>query len=96
MHVCFKCPRLSVTAEVTFYIQAYKADSPQFSAPWTPSEPTLTFEVKEEQPVGTVLFKLNAHDPLTGQAVRPLCCQTRKRSTFFNPLLHSGDPVRET
>lgn len=57
------------TIEVTFYIQAYKADSPQFSAPWTPSDPTLSFDVKEEQPIGTVLFKLTAKDPLTGQSV---------------------------
>ena len=58
------------TAEATFYIQAYKADSPQFSAPWTPGDPTLAFDVKEEQPVGTVLFKLNAKDPVTGQGGR--------------------------
>ena len=54
------------TAEVSFYIQAYKADSPQFAQPWTPSEPTMTFEVDEQQPVGTVLFKLSARDPVTG------------------------------
>jgi hypothetical protein len=59
----------TATAEATFYIQAYKADSPQFSAPWTPGDPTLTFDVKEELPIGTVLFKLNAKDPVTGQPV---------------------------
>ena len=57
------------TVEVTIYIQAYKADSPQFAAPWTPSDPVLTFDVKEELPIGTVLFKLTARDPLTGQTV---------------------------
>ena len=57
------------TTEVTIYIQAYKADSPQFSAPWTPSDPVLEFDVKEELPIGTVLFKLAARDPLTGQTV---------------------------
>lgn len=57
------------TIEATFYIQAYKADSPQFSSPWTPSDPVLTFDVKEELPIGTVLFKLTARDPLTGQPV---------------------------
>ncbi len=57
------------TVEVTIYIQAYKADSPQFAAPWTPSDPVLTFDVKEELPIGTVLFKLAARDPLTGQTV---------------------------
>ena len=40
------------TSEATFYIQAYKADSPQFSAPWTPSDPVLNFDIKEELPIG--------------------------------------------
>ena len=57
------------TVEATFYIQAYKADSPQFATPWTPSDPVLRFDVKEELPIGTVLFKLTARDPLTGQTV---------------------------
>ena len=57
------------TTEATFYIQAFKADSPQFSAPWTPSDPVLTFEVKEELPILTILFKMTAKDPLTGQVV---------------------------
>ena len=44
------------TIEVTFYIQAYKADSPQFSAPWTPSDPVLNFDIKEELPIGKRIF----------------------------------------
>ena len=59
------------TAEITLYIQAYKADSPQFSAPWTPSDPNLEFHVKEET-VNQVLFKLTATDPLSGQKVQYL------------------------
>ena len=62
-------PSQVATAEVTFYIQAYKADSPQFASPWTPSDPRLEFSVKEQQPVGTVLFRLTAHDPITGLPV---------------------------
>lgn len=56
-------------AEVTFFIQAFRADSPQFAHPWTPSDPTLTFEIKEEQPIGHVLVKLSAKDPITGQPI---------------------------
>ena len=44
------------TSEATFYIQAYKADSPQFSAPWTPSDPVLNFDIKEELPIGKSNF----------------------------------------
>ena len=60
------------TAEITFYIQAYKADSPQFSAPWTPSDPNIEFVVKEELPPSSVLFKLSATDPITREPVRSL------------------------
>ena len=60
----------TATAEVTVYVQAYQADSPQFASPWTPSDPRLLFKVKEQQQVGTVLFKLTAHDPITGLAVQ--------------------------
>ena len=60
------------TAEITFYIQAYKADSPQFSAPWTPSDPNIEFVVKEELPPSTVLFKLIATDPITNEPVNRL------------------------
>lgn len=68
-------------AEVTFFIQAFRADSPQFAHPWTPSDPTLTFEIKEEQPIGHVLVKLSAKDPITGQ---PVSLQFRKpRKTGF-------------
>ena len=57
------------TAEITFYIQAYKADSPQFASPWTPSDINIEFAVKEELPPSTVLFKLSATDPLTREPV---------------------------
>ena len=57
------------TTEITFYIQAYKADSPQFVSPWTPGDPNIEFVVKEELPPSSVLFKLSATDPLTNEAV---------------------------
>jgi hypothetical protein len=57
------------TAEATFYIQAFNADSPVFPAPWTPSDPKIRVNVSEELPPGTPLFNLAARDPLTGQAI---------------------------
>ncbi|GAB0095360.1 Cadherin-87A [Sergentomyia squamirostris] len=35
---------------------------PVFSAPWSPSEPKYTFQMREEQPVGTILTTLQATD----------------------------------
>ena len=57
------------TAEATFYIQAFNADSPVFPSPWTPSDPTIQIEVDEELPPGSPLFNLTAKDPLTGQLI---------------------------
>ena len=57
------------TAEATFYIQAFNADSPVFPSPWTPSDPRIRINVTEELPPGTPLFNLGARDPLTGQAI---------------------------
>ena len=37
------------TIDVTFYIQAYKADSPQFPSPWTPSDPGMYRHTASEQ-----------------------------------------------
>ncbi|XP_055683308.1 cadherin-87A isoform X2 [Lutzomyia longipalpis] len=35
---------------------------PIFAAPWSPSEPKYTFQMREEQPVGTILTTLQATD----------------------------------
>ncbi|XP_063930740.1 cadherin-87A isoform X2 [Zophobas morio] len=35
---------------------------PTFSSPWTPFDPTYTLELKEEQPVGTIVSKYKAVD----------------------------------
>ena len=54
---------------MTIYIQAFNADAPQFANPWTPGDPTVIFDVKEELPAGSVLAKLAAKDPVNGQNV---------------------------
>lgn len=33
-----------------------------FALPWTPSTPTLTFQMLEEQPIGTKVTQLQASD----------------------------------
>lgn len=33
-----------------------------FAPPWTPSLPKLTFQILEEQPIGTILTTLQATD----------------------------------
>ena len=86
-------PSQVATAEVTFYIQAYKADSPQFASPWTPSDPRLEFSVKEQQPVGTVLFRLAAHDPITGLAVTQVRRPLTPVFIYFFLVKNMGLPI---
>ena len=56
-------------AEATLYIQAFNADNPVFPPPWTPSDPTMVFNITENRAPGSVLFNLGAKDPITGQQV---------------------------
>ncbi|KAF2368301.1 Cadherin [Trinorchestia longiramus] len=63
-------PNQTDSAEVTIYIQAFSDKNPIFSAPWTPSHPRLTIELKEEEPLHKPVFAVTAKDPVSGQPVR--------------------------
>ena len=51
-----------ISAVATFIMEHHAtsifflADSPQFPAPWTPSDPVLSFDVKEELPIGELNY----------------------------------------
>lgn len=58
-------------AEVTVYVQSFKDTNPVFrNRGWTSSQPLLEFAVKEEMPIGSTLFRLDALDPTSGQPIR--------------------------
>lgn len=59
------------TAEVTIYIQSFKDTNPIFrNKGWTSSLPTVNVRVKEEMPIGMVLFTLMADDPVSNRKIQ--------------------------
>lgn len=58
-------------AEVTVYVQSFKDTNPIFkNKGWTSSKPVLHFSIKEEMPIGSTVFTLQAEDPVTQHAIQ--------------------------
>lgn len=59
------------TADVTIYIQSFKDTNPIFrNKGWTSSLPVVNVKVKEEMPIGMVLFTLMADDPVSNRKIQ--------------------------
>lgn len=57
-------------AEVTIFVQSFVDTNPVFrNKGWVSSDPIVKATVKEEMPIGSTLFKLHAHDPVTEQQI---------------------------
>ncbi|GAB0099897.1 cadherin EGF LAG seven-pass G-type receptor 3 [Sergentomyia squamirostris] len=58
------------TTEVTLYIQSFKDTNPVFrNKGWTSTRPIIYKNVKEELPIGSILFTLMADDPITDENI---------------------------
>ncbi|XP_055687294.1 cadherin-23 [Lutzomyia longipalpis] len=58
------------TTEVTFYIQSFKDTNPVFrNNGWTSTRPMILMSVKEELPIGSILFTLMAEDPINKEPI---------------------------
>lgn len=56
--------------ELSLYIQSFTDNTPQFTNDgWTSTNPKISVEVDEEEPVGSTLFVLAAEDPISGHMV---------------------------
>lgn len=59
------------TADVTIYIQSFKDTNPIFrNKGWSSSLPVVSVKVKEEMPIGMVLFQLLAEDPVSNRKIQ--------------------------
>lgn len=59
------------TADVTIYIQSFKDTNPVFrNKGWTSSLAVVNVKVKEEMPIGMVLFQLMAEDPVNNRKIQ--------------------------
>lgn len=58
------------TTEVTIYVQSFKDTNPVFlNKGWTSSKPVINVKIKEEMPIDSTLFILQAEDPVTEQEI---------------------------
>lgn len=58
------------SAEVTIFVQSFIDTNPIFrNKGWVSSDPIVKATVKEEMPIGSTLFKLHAHDPVTERLI---------------------------
>lgn len=56
--------------EATIFIQSFIDTNPIFkNKGWTSNNPTIKVNVKEEMPIGSILFKLSAEDPVMEQKI---------------------------
>ncbi|XP_067646126.1 cadherin-87A [Eurosta solidaginis] len=54
------------TTEITIYVQSFKDTNPVFkNKGWTSSKPAVNIVLKEEMPIDSALFILQAEDPVT-------------------------------
>lgn len=57
-------------AEVTIFVQSFIDTNPIFrNKDWVSNDPIVKATIKEEMPIGSTLFKLHAHDPVTEQII---------------------------
>ncbi|KAJ8887101.1 hypothetical protein PR048_013316 [Dryococelus australis] len=85
-------------AEVTVYIQAYSNSNPVFTLHgWSGKNNVVKLKVPEEQPVGTVLFRLTAKDPMNNKLIKRYEKLKHETKTdiedFFNISVQSGDVI---
>ncbi|XP_063220299.1 cadherin EGF LAG seven-pass G-type receptor 3 isoform X2 [Bacillus rossius redtenbacheri] len=84
--------------EVTIYIQAYSDSNPVFTLHgWSGKNNIVKLKIPEEQPVGTVLFRLTAKDPTNNKLIKryeKLKHETKRESEdFFNIAEQTGDII---
>ncbi|ALC44966.1 Cad74A [Drosophila busckii] len=80
------------TTEVTIYVQSFKDKDPVFkNAGWSSSHPVLHIRVKEEMPIDSALFILQAVDPVTEQAISSFELIEPKQSEYFYLAAGTGE-----
>lgn len=81
-------------AEVTIYVQSFKDTNPIFkNKGWTSLKPVLHFNIKEEMPIGSTVFTLEADDPVTQLPIQSYQFVQPDASGFFGLNDRTGEIV---
>lgn len=79
-------------AEVTIYVQSFKDTNPIFkNKNWSSINPILNFQIKEEMPIGSTVFTLEAEDPVTGHAIQSFQLVQPDLTGFFSVHDRTGE-----
>lgn len=82
------------TTEVTVYVQSFKDKDPVFKNPgWSSSRPVVNIKIKEEMPIGSALFILQAEDPVTEQPITSFELVEPKELEYFQISERTGEVI---
>ncbi|XP_030081476.1 cadherin-23 [Drosophila hydei] len=82
------------TTEVTVYVQSFKDKDPVFKNPgWSSSRPVVNIKIKEEMPIDSALFILQAEDPVTEQPITSFELVTPKELEYFHISERTGEVI---
>lgn len=80
----YNVEKQTAKTEVTIFIQSFIDTNPIFkSKEWISSNPVIKVNVKEEMPIGSILFKLIAEDPVMEQKINHFEIVENDRYKFF-------------
>ncbi|XP_030385900.1 cadherin-23 [Scaptodrosophila lebanonensis] len=82
------------TTEVTVYVQSFKDTNPVFNNPgWTSSRPVVNIKIKEEMPIDSALFILQAEDPVNEQPITSFELVEPKELEYFQISERTGEII---
>lgn len=82
------------TTEVTVYVQSFKDKDPVFKNPgWSSSRPVVNVKIKEEMPIDSALFILQAEDPVTEQPITSFELVAPKELEYFHISERTGEVI---
>ncbi|KAH8322014.1 hypothetical protein KR059_000394 [Drosophila kikkawai] len=82
------------TTEVTVYVQSFQDTNPVFkNSGWSSSRPVIDVKIKEEMPIDSALFILQAEDPVTRQPITSFELVEPKQMEYFQVAERTGEVI---
>ncbi|XP_015043174.2 cadherin-87A [Drosophila pseudoobscura] len=82
------------STEVTVYVQSFQDTNPVFKNPsWSSSRPVIDIKIKEEMPIASALFILQAEDPVTRQPITSFELIEPKQVDYFQISERTGEVI---
>lgn len=80
------------TADVTIYVQSFKDTNPVFkNKGWTSAKPVINIRIKEEMPIDSTVFTLQAEDPVLGRPINSFVITRPDSGGYFDLNDRTGE-----